>query len=277
MKQYDRLERTKMAKSFTFHFWITALFLTELCNGLSLLEYQRKERLVVRELESSGLNIERESSFFFHPQEGILPCPGNSLPNQTVNPPFGVEVGAELLNKCARSINLEFGNLIEPQTWSIYDPVAILSSKQDAKIPPNFLKHLKKLRYLQIVDLDSDLFDDETLLGLKNAKFLWHLSLSGERFTDTGFSVLPKLPRLEVLYTNRTSITDKGIEFLRSHPSLRDICLDSSNVTDECLSIFETILNLERLSLYETKVTKNGEAITRLRNRMPQAEIFCEE
>jgi hypothetical protein len=268
-----------MPKIYSFHLWMALFCSTELFSFFLLLKYHLDERVVIHVLDSAGLSYDRESSIVFRPED-VLPMLnsiGNAHPSEAINPPFWLELGTHIVNRMFGRIDPRLSHWIRPQEWPIYNPIATLSSRQNAKIPEGFLNQVKKLKYLQVVKLDSDLFDDEALLSLKKSKFLWDLTLTGDTFTDRGFSVIATMPRLEILFTKETQITDKGIEFLRGHPTLRVVYLDGSKVTDECLKIFETIPNLELLTLYETKVTKHGEAITRLRNRLPNVEIFCEE
>ena len=128
------------------------------------------------------------------------------------------------------------------------------------------LQRLKELRFSSphITDNGIDslarLSDLETLWAFGNvtARSLEHLrplqklrglAIGVEHVSTTEMKVVAQFKNLELLDLSRAEIGDDQVAVLRGHPSLKKLYLTSADVTDSSLGIFESLKNLEHVSL----------------------------
>jgi hypothetical protein len=157
------------------------------------------------------------------------------------------------------------------------------------------LAHLKVLKNLQRLFLDSTPVTDagveslESLTGLielslshtavKNAALIhlkwlaglqW-LSLAGTRITDAGLARLGEATGLKGLRLAETQVSDAGLVHLAGLINLEKLDLRGTHVTDAGLEHLRNLRRLRRLQLGGTRATESG--IAELKSVLPDVDI----
>lgn len=103
------------------------------------------------------------------------------------------------------------------------------------------------------------------------------LALGGAAFGDADLEVLPrtKVERLQLVGTRASAA---GLRHLAALPSLRELDLDGWQALDEVgCEAFGTLGGLRRLRIRLARGQPDGDAVARLRRRLPDCEIAVEQ
>jgi RNA polymerase sigma factor (sigma-70 family) len=126
-------------------------------------------------------------------------------------------------------------------------------------VTPNGLAHLKQLRGLESVLIQSSKVTADGVKSLIGIEKLRSLTLCGNDIGAAGFAHLGTLTRLEYLNLESTRCTDDDVARLRPLANLTDLDLGyNPGVTDAGLRHLAGLKKLVGLRLYETKVTDDG-------------------
>ena len=109
------------------------------------------------------------------------------------------------------------------------------------------LQSLRRLCFLEELDLDNTDTDDGLLVGISQLEELQKLSLRYTAITDAGIESLKKCGRLEELYLTGTEVSDDGAKALAE------------------------LTNLRKLFIRWTKITSSG--ADRLRASLPECDM----
>jgi hypothetical protein len=127
------------------------------------------------------------------------------------------------------------------------------------KVKDDDLKHLKKLPFLENVDLSNTQISSSGMVHLRNSKHLACLCLWNTKVGDAGLKHLQDCKKLSTLLLDGTRITDAGLAHLEGLPSLQErLGLADTAVTDEGLKHLERLVALRNLNLLRTSVSKAG-------------------
>ncbi|MHB1035957.1 MAG: leucine-rich repeat domain-containing protein [Pirellulales bacterium] len=119
------------------------------------------------------------------------------------------------------------------------------------------LKHVGKLRRLEILVLRDSPITDAGLQHLAGLNKLRDVGLFGTKLTDAGLQHLVRLPALRSLGLSHNRITDAGLRMLEGMTQLKSLDLNHTEISDaglDCLRGFQ----LEWLMLHRTRVTGDG-------------------
>jgi hypothetical protein len=126
-------------------------------------------------------------------------------------------------------------------------------------VTPNGLAHLKQLRSLESVLIQSSKVTADGVHSLIRIEKLRSLTLSDNDIGAAGFAHLGTLTQLEYLNLESTRCTDADVACLRPLANLTDLDLGyNPGVTDAALRHLAGLKKLAGLRLYETKVTDHG-------------------
>ena len=131
-------------------------------------------------------------------------------------------------------------------------------SFRGSKVTDAGLVHLKDLRRLRMLVLDSTSVTDAGLANLEGLTTLDWLSLNNTRVTDAGLAHLKGLIHLEELQLAYTPVTDAGLVYLEGLSMLHGLDLHRTRVTDAGLVHLKGLAKLQSVNLGETKVTYAG-------------------
>jgi hypothetical protein len=134
------------------------------------------------------------------------------------------------------------------------------------------MQHLKGLRKLEWLTLNSTRISDRGLRELKDLAALRYLSLFNTPVTDRGLEEVQRIRQLRHLNLARTAITDKGLESIANLVDLRVLILAHTGVTDKGLEHLTKLDDLELLILNGTKVS--SPAICRLKEAIPGLDVM---
>ncbi|CAN1289990.1 F-box/LRR-repeat protein 14 [Linum perenne] len=160
---------------------------------------------------------------------------------------FGLEKPAEL--KKLRVLSLAFNNITD----------AILA-------------HLKGLKYLESLNLDSCKIGDEGLANLSGLP-LKSLELSDTEVGSSGLRHLSGLTQLESLNLSFTLVTDSGLRRLSGVTSLRSLNLDARQITDAGLAALTSLTELAHLDLFGARISDTGTNCLRYFKNLQSLEI----
>lgn len=108
-----------------------------------------------------------------------------------------------------------------------------LVADESAAITGVGLKHLKDLRHLVDLYLNSTKITDEGLAAVSQIKSINLLSVRYTAITDDGLSHLSAMPKLRRLELGNTAITDAGLSHLMKIESLRTLGLEETKTTEQ--------------------------------------------
>lgn len=100
------------------------------------------------------------------------------------------------------------------------------------------LEYLKNLNSLKDLAVQTNQFDDKTLIYIQDLPHLTRLDLTGSSVTDAGLEKLTKLNSLLAIDIRNTKITDRGLTTLSHYPQLKTIILDASAFSEGALESF---------------------------------------
>lgn len=123
----------------------------------------------------------------------------------------------------------------------------------------------KASNFLSVTALNKPSFGDhdfETLLPIKAQ--IARLDLGGTQVSDSIFGKLALLPNLTILKLDHTAITGKGAVALSNLDHLKSINLTATLFSGDYLSDLTKCKNLQKIFLYQTKVSSDG--VKALRN-----------
>ena len=126
------------------------------------------------------------------------------------------------------------------------------------KVTDAGLVHLKDLRQLRMLVLDSTNVTDAGLANLEGLTTLHWLALNKTQVTNAGLVHLKGLIHLEELQLAHTPVTDAGLVHLESLTMLHGLGLEHTQVTDAGLVHLKGLTKLRSLNLAGTKVTYAG-------------------
>ena len=120
------------------------------------------------------------------------------------------------------------------------------------------LEKLKGLKQLEILFLNETKITDAGLVHLKGLKQLKQLSVSGTKITDAGLEHLTGLKQIHTLALGGTMITDAGLEHLKELDQLYALWLNPGEITDAGLANLRGLTKLHNLQIGGTRVTDAG-------------------
>jgi hypothetical protein len=144
---------------------------------------------------------------------------------------------------------------------------------QGSKVTDRGLVHLKDLRQLRMLVLDSTNVTDAGLANLEGLTTLHQLALNETHVTDAGLAHLKGLVHLDELQLACTPVTDAGLVHLEGLTMLRELSLERTQVTDAGLVHLRGLTNLRSLNLGGTKVTYVG-GVKGLQEALPNCTIL---
>ena len=119
------------------------------------------------------------------------------------------------------------------------------------------LKHLAAFPELRKLDIG---FSNPTAEGLREVaklKHLENLTLCWARITDDDFRGLKGMISLTHLNATSTGITDRSLKQIATYTSLRTLRLNGG-ISDVGIEQLKPLKRLERLTLYQTRITDEG-------------------
>ena len=121
------------------------------------------------------------------------------------------------------------------------------------------LKYLENLQALESLELwDNPGFTDAGLSHLKGMKSLKHLMLQSTPVTDSGMAYLKDYTALGWLNLRDTQITDAGMVYLEGLTNLRMLSLSGTKVSDAGMVHLKNMTSMQVLELMSTKVSGPG-------------------
>lgn len=151
--------------------------------------------------------------------------------------------------------------------------VSLGASTGTADIDELGLRHLQKLKNLQVLDLTNTRAGDAALACLKDMTSLKVIRLGSTQatdhregprraklstLTDDGLASLANLTNLETLSLRRTDITGVGFKQLTGLKKLQNLELNDTFVTDDGLEQIGAIESLQLLQIARTNITSAG-------------------
>jgi hypothetical protein len=120
-------------------------------------------------------------------------------------------------------------------------------------------KDPKRFHPVVFVSLRDKAVSDDDLKQLKKLPYLENLDLTNTQITSAGLAHLRGLKKLAALGLWKTKVDDAGLKHLRNSTKLWMLCLDETSVTDAGLAHLANLTNLEEwLGLTDTLVTDEG-------------------
>ena len=116
------------------------------------------------------------------------------------------------------------------------------------------LMHLKNLRQLTSLDLNTNQITDGGLVHLRGLTRLAKLDLSNTVVTSAGMEHLKPLSELTSLNLSRTQITDEGVQQLAGLSKLQELFLDGTQISEKSLEYFQQLPELDTLSVQRTQI-----------------------
>lgn len=161
--------------------------------------------------------------------------------------------------------------LSRPGGFEPNDVLAIHISKLDKEAD---LKHIEKLKEIDVLTFEGSWVRDEELEHLKALESLQSVNLRGSPVSDVGLRHLGDCRSLRILWLGGTKITDQGVRHLISLRSLELLDLSVTQLTDVGMVRFKELTSLTRLFLSGTQVTQ--EAVRMLQRSLPDCVIHSD-
>ncbi len=133
------------------------------------------------------------------------------------------------------------------------------------------LSHLKELKHLYLLDLDSAALEIGALKGMPELPSMLQLFLRKIPVTDEELVVVLKYPKLEILVLTDARVTDVGMATVAKLASLRTLFLEGTKVGDDGLLTLSTCKSLLSLWIAGTKVSLAG--IAGFKIVLPECEV----
>ncbi len=141
-------------------------------------------------------------------------------------------------------------------------------SLQGTGITDKGMEAMANIPRLLDLNLSETQVTDEGVKRLGSAAQLQQLKLSQTRITDKALGFLAAMRSLTDLTLDQTQITDEGLMHI---PQLKNLSLDGTRITDAGLKHLENQTWLRFLSLWSTRVTKEG--VAKLEAALPSCDI----
>jgi hypothetical protein len=136
--------------------------------------------------------------------------------------------------------------------------------------------HLKTLKQLYLLDLDSAVVADGALKGLPELPALNQLFLAKLPVSDDDLAELVrKYPNLMALALHESKVTDAGMATVAKLEFLERVYLDGTSVTDTGLQLLATCEKLRLVSGLRTRITPEG--AERLKAVLPECKVNLEK
>jgi Leucine-rich repeat (LRR) protein len=120
------------------------------------------------------------------------------------------------------------------------------------------LAHLARLTQLEVLALSSKHITGTGLAELAACKGLTHFSLMHSAITDDDLRGFAALKSLDSLNLTNARMTGVGFEHLSGLVNLKTLYLTNNPVTDDAIVFLTRLPNLEKLDLSDTQVTVAG-------------------
>jgi hypothetical protein len=148
-------------------------------------------------------------------------------------------------------------------------PEGLVVGIEGGKATDADLVHLRSLKDVSVLVLDSTMIGDAGLVYLKHLKKLKVLSLEDTQVVTLDH--VEDLTGLRSLDLKGTEVADAGLAHLRALKDLRELDLTGTRVTDAGLAHLEGLKHLRNLTVAETGVSPDG--IKKLRRALPWCRI----
>jgi Leucine-rich repeat (LRR) protein len=122
------------------------------------------------------------------------------------------------------------------------------------KVGNNAMPHIRKLNFLQTLNLDSSPVTDKGLVHIVTLTDLKYLDLRRTRITGRGLQYVRGLKNLEELNLSGTKADDEGMGYLTGCIALRKLDLDSTDVTENGLIKLKDMPNLESVEIKDYNI-----------------------
>ena len=133
------------------------------------------------------------------------------------------------------------------------------------------LSEFAKYPQLKILHFDTEI-SDSWLKELVACKNLESLSINRMVFDGSGVQALAKSPKLSELSLNGAfTMTDDHVKNVAGLKNVKSLILSGFSLTDACLPHLAKMKQLEKLSLYTTKITPEG--AKKLNAALPKCSI----
>lgn len=137
------------------------------------------------------------------------------------------------------------------------NPKADKVSYSGMSLTKRCFKYIRKMRYLDNVDLSDATFENEWLEELTGLKLV-KLTISGTNLDDEAMKHIGKITTLERLLISQTQVTDAGIKEILPLQRLQQINLRETKITDASMETLTRFPQLWLLDISGTKVTAKG-------------------
>ena len=121
------------------------------------------------------------------------------------------------------------------------------------------LAHLKRVRTLKSLEIDSPHITDQGLAHLSRLLDLELLSLSSTQLTEQGFEKLAACTKLSILSLRPYwYVTDDDLRGIAANSALEDLDFSATNITDVGVQHLSGLTNLRRLDLTNARITNDA-------------------